>query len=153
MKVTSMSVRWWGLIIAVAIAATWTLIPILLVVGVKGSVGTQVTKVVLTWLAPSIPVAGILGFALAPWAVTRRSVHRPALAMGALALIFGAPGVGIAIGLVDARNLSDVLQALGGGAALGFFGLLFLGWAYWPITVASGYIWSALVRSKVGVTT
>jgi hypothetical protein len=111
----------------------------------------EAVQLATVWLGPSVPVAAVVAFMLAPRAVSSESLDGPALAMGFFSVVLGAPAVSVV--MAAAMGLADFVELIGVAIFLAIAGLIFVGWLYLVITIPSGYIWAALVRGHAGITT
>ena len=105
------------------------------------------------FLMQGIPTlfAGLFGgWLLAPRAArssTRQEWFGVVLRLGCVAVVVGAIGVGIALGVDSAlRSEANVIQfivtSIGGGLMLAAIGIVVMGWSILPITALAAAIWA-----------
>jgi len=146
-------VRWRGAIVGMAVAGFYALS------GFELMFGRHLDRVAL-FLMQGIPalVAGLVGgWLLAPRAAgagTRREWIGVIVRLGLVAVVVGAVGVGMGLGVDSAlRGGADglhlVMSALAVGFLFGVAGIVFFGWTMLPVTLVAAAAWAFVMRHVV----
>lgn len=125
----------------------------------------------ITWLGPYLvafatvlPVVALLGWLIAPHAIQSRSVRRPAIAIGVLAVVLNSALAGSLWLVVEQTmqrtlnppgSLVDVAVAGAGtafvGALIGVtYGMLYFGLPALLIAIPLAYAWATILRAVFG---